>query len=383
MDIKKREAIADALQGIVDKAKHGGAVVRVGLMASGSELGSKEILAGAVLAEQEHPNLKVVAIGPRLEGFEELEWIESPDCDADISLAVHKALSEGKVAGVVAMHFSFPIGVATVGRIVTPSRGEPMFIASCTGTTASSRGEALLRNAIYGVATAKACGILKPTVAFLNLEGASSALRSLVKLREKGYAIDLGASQRGDGGSLLRGNDLVAGAVDVLVCDTLTGNALVKIFSTFTSGGQYESLGFGYGPSVGEGWDKVVSIVSRASGAPVIAAALAMTAKAASNKLPALVASELKAARAAGLDVELEGLKPKASSAKPLQKPAVVPVDAEISGVDVLDMEAAMHGLWEEGLYAETAMGCTGPVVRVQSLVKAKAEEILHELGYI
>ena len=110
-------------------------------------------------------------------------------------------------------------------------------------------------------------------------------------MKEQGYDVNFGASQRGDGGSLLRGNDLVSGAVDVLVCDTLTGNALIKIFATFTSGGQYESVGWGYGPSVGEGWKRIISIVSRASGAPVIANAIAMTAKMAAGGLPDLVAA--------------------------------------------------------------------------------------------
>lgn len=38
------------------------------------------------------------------------------------------------------------------------------------------------------------------------------------------------------------------GTVDVVVTDTLTGNILMKMFSSFTSGGQYEVSGYGYGP---------------------------------------------------------------------------------------------------------------------------------------
>ena len=114
----------------------------------------------------------------------------------------------------------------------------------------------------------------------LNLDAAPQVLRALNRMAEKGYPLNLGQSVRGDGGSLLRGNDLLCGAVDVCVADTLTGNVLMKVFSAFTSGGSYETSGWGYGPSVGEGWDKVVSIVSRASGAPVIANALAYTAAA-------------------------------------------------------------------------------------------------------
>ena len=384
MDDSKRLLIADALMGIVEKARHGGPVLKIGLMAAGSELGSEEVLRGGLLAQEANPGLKVVAIGPRVPGFDSLEWIETPDCEADIAAAVDKATADGTVAGAVAMHFPFPIGVATIGRAFTPGRGKPMFIASCTGSTASSRGEALLRNAVYGIATAKAAGIASPTVAFLNLDGAGPVFRALGRMKEQGYDINFGTSLRGDGGSLLRGNDLVSGSVDVLVCDTLTGNALIKIFATFTSGGQYESIGWGYGPSVGEGWKRIISIISRASGAPVIANAVAMTAKVAAGTLPDLVAAELKAARAAGFDAALEDLKPKETAkAEEVKKPPVVPVDAEIGGVDVMDMDSALHALWKEGIYAETAMGCTGPVVRVQVAAKEKSVEILKKAGLI
>ena len=384
MDDSKRVLIADALMGIVQKARHGGPVLKVGLMATGSELGAEEILRGGLLAQEQNPGLQIVAIGPRLAGFDALEWIETPDCEADVAAALDKATSDGTVAAAVAMHFPFPIGVATIGRVLTPGRGKPMFIASCTGSTAPSRGEAMLRNTLYAIAVAKAAGIAEPKVAFLNLDGAGPVFRALSRMNEQGYPINFGTSLRGDGGSLLRGNDLVSGAVDVLVCDTLTGNALIKIFSTFTSGGQYESVGWGYGPSVGEGWKRIISIVSRASGAPVIANALGLAGKMAAGGLPDLIAAELKAARAAGFDAAVEDLKPKeAAKAEEIKKPQVVPVDAEIGGVDVMDMESAVHALWKENIYAETAMGCTGPVVRVQVAAKEKAVEILKKAGFI
>lgn len=384
MDTRKRDLIADALLNIIEKAKGGGPVARVGLMAHGSELGQDEILRGGLLAQSENPGLKVVAIGPRKEGYDCLEWLETSDCEADVATAVNTALESGAIAGAVAMHFPFPIGVATIGRVVTPGRGRPMFIASCTGSTSPARGESLLRNAVYGIASAKACGIKDPTLAFLNIDGAGPALRALTRMKEQGYHVSFGASERGDGGSLLRGNDLISGAADVVVCDTLTGNVLIKLFSTYTTGGQYESQGWGYGPSCGEGWRKIVSIVSRASGAPVVAGALALTARCASGSLPALVAAELKAARAAGLDAAIEELKPRAAApAEEVKKPPVVPVDAEIAGVDVLDMESAVQILWKENIYAETAMGCTGPVVRIQAAARETAATILRNAGFI
>ena len=383
MDESKRRLIADALAGIVDRARNGGPVCRVGLMAAGSELGQEEILLGGRMAQAENAGIRVVAIGPRIANFDDLEWIETPNCEADIVAAVEKALADGAVDGMVAMHFPFPIGVATIGRVQTPGRGKPMFIASCTGSTAPARGEALLRNAVYGIAAAKACGMAEPTVAFLNIDGAGPALRALTRLRDNGYPVVLGTSERGDGGSLLRGNDLVSGAVDVLVCDTLTGNVLVKLFSTFTTGGQYESAGWGYGPSAGENWGKVVSIVSRASGAPVIAGSISLTAKAATGNLPGHVARELRAARAAGFDAALEELKPKTAAVAEVKAPPAVPVDAEISGVDVMDMENAAQALWKENIYAETAMGCTGPVVRVPKAAKDAALLALKKAGFL
>ncbi|QJT07560.1 glycine/sarcosine/betaine reductase complex component C subunit alpha [Oceanidesulfovibrio marinus] len=384
MNASQRHLIAEALASVVDKARHGGPVVKIGLMATGSELGQEEILRGGRMAQEDNAGLRVVAIGPRMPGFDDLEWIETPDSEAELNAGVEKALSDGAVSGLVAMHFPFPIGVATIGRSMTPGRGKPMFIASCTGTTAHSRGESLLRNAVYGIAVAKACGVAEPSLAFLNIDGAGPVLRAFSRMKDRGYAVSFGTSGRGDGGSLLRGNDLVAGSVDVLVCDTLTGNVLSKVFSTFTTAGQYETTGWGYGPSVGEGWNKIVSIVSRASGAPVIAGALALTARAAKGGLPDVVAAELKAARAAGFDEEQEALKPKAAAAEQIpEKPPVVPVDEEIAGVDVLDMEAAMYSLWKEKIYAETAMGCTGPVVRIQRAVKDAAIGVLKKAGYL
>ncbi|MDR2893378.1 MAG: glycine reductase [Deltaproteobacteria bacterium] len=384
MDASKRLLIAEALENIVEKALHGGPTLKIGLMAAGSELGQAELLRGARQAQEDNPGLKVVAIGPRPAGYDDLEWIETPDCEADVASALENALTEGRISGAVAMHFPFPIGVATIGRILTPGRGRPMFVASCTGSSASARGEALLRNAIYGIATARACGIANPSVAFLNIDGAGPVLRALTQMKEKGYPISFAVSERGDGGSLLRGNDIVSGGADVLVCDTLTGNVLIKVFSTYTTGGLYESLGWGYGPSAGEGWKQVVSIISRASGAPVIAGALALTAKAAAGDLPAKVAAELAAARKAGFDEAVEALKPKAAAAvAEIKKPAAVPVDGQIAGVDVMEMDNAAQALWKEGIYAETAMGCTGPVIRVQSAVLEKAEAILKREGFI
>lgn len=49
---------------------------------------------------------------------------------------------------------------------------------------------------------------------------------------------------------------------------------MIKMLSAYTTGGNYESLGYGYGPGIGEGYDKLILIISRVSGSPLIAGAL-------------------------------------------------------------------------------------------------------------
>ena len=58
-------------------------------------------------------------------------------------------------------------------------------------------------------------------------------------------------------------------------------------------------------------------------------------------------------------------------------------VTSQISGVDILDLEEATKVLWKHGIYAESGMGCTGPIVLVNSSKKPQAKEILKEAGYI
>ena len=380
-EIKK--LIGEALADIVTEARTGGPRVSVGLMALGSELGGEELARGAMLASENSSRIEVVMIGPRIPGFEKLSWIETEPCEEDVAGAMEKALADGRISGAVALHYPFPLGVTTIGRVMTPGRGKPMIIASSTGTSATGRVEAMVRNALYGVATAKALGMENPSVGILNVDGAQIVHKALSRLKEKGYSLSFGASVRKDGGAVLRGNDILAGAVDVCVTDTLTGNVLMKMFSSFTTGGSYESLGWGYGPSVGEGWTRVVSIISRASGAPVIAGALEYTAKVVSGRLPEKAAAELAAAKKAGFAEILETLTPKAASAETVSPPPSEPTDEEVHGVDVLTIEDGVKALWKEGIYAESSMGCTGPVIKVAAKNLQKAENILRSNGYI
>ncbi len=381
--MNKRKLVGEILAEVVEQARTGGPKVRVGLMASGSELGAEELLRGAVLALDQDPRLHVVAVGPKVPGYERLEWIEAPQGEADLVSAMESALLDGRIVAAVALHYPFPLGVTTIGRVLTPARGKPLLIASTTGTSATSRTEAMLRNAVYGIAVAKALGMDKPTVGILNLDGAPSVQRALLRLSERGYAVHFGSSVRADGGSLLRGNDLLAGVTDVCVCDTLTGNVIMKLLSAFHSGGKIETLGWGYGPSVGENWGKVVGIISRASGAPVIANALCFTAALIRGRLVHWVQRELGAAKSAGLDEIISSLASKPVSREEVSAPPSEPTDCEIQGIDVLAVEAAVKELWKVGIYAESAMGCTGPVVKVAGTSVERSREILRKAGHL
>lgn len=376
-----KKLVGEALNEIIETAKTGGKKFRVGLMASGSEHGAKEIALGAKMALQNFSNVIPVLIGPKVEGYEDLEYIDCAECD--IPKTLEECVKEGRVDGAVAMHFPFPLGVTTIGRVFTPGKGRSMILASTTGTSSTVRGEAMLRNAIYGIAVAKSLGIKNPTVGILNVDTAQPVFRALTHMKEKGYEITFGNSVRADGGAVLRGNDILTGAVDVCVTDTLTGNVLVKMFSSFSTGGSYEATGWGYGPSCGEGWKNVVSIVSRASGAPVIANALSFTASVIAGKLPEKVAEELKSAKKFGLDDEIEALTPKTSQAEDVKAPPAEPTDDELHGIDVLEIDNAVKVLWKENIYAESAMGCTGPVIKMPSRHIDKAAEILKANGYL
>lgn len=380
-----KKIIGEVLSEIIEEAKSGcGKQTTVGLMAHGSELGSEELARGACLAMANDPSVKVIPIGPKLEGFDELEWIDTEPDEHAVAKAMEDALNKGMITGAVALHYPFPVGVTTIGRVLTPANAKPCFIASSTGTSSSNRVEAMVRNAIYGISAAKANGIKNPTVGILNLDGAQTVLRALQKLNENGYGITFGKSIRKDGGPILRGNDLLAGAVDVCVTDTLTGNVLMKLFAAWNTGGNYEALGWGYGPSAGEGWNKVISIISRASGAPVIANALSLNARSAKNGLPKIVEEELKAAKAAGLDELIESFQPKQSPAEEeIKAPAAEPTDEEIHGIDVLEIENAVKCLWKAGIYAESSMGCTGPVIKMAAHNEKKARGILEENNYL
>lgn len=367
---------------------------RVGVTVHGSEHGEAEVVRGAELAQRMRPDLEVVLIGhPGVKTS--LEVIDG-DCIGSAHREMERRLASGDLASAVTLHYPFPIGVATVGRVVTPGLGREMFLATTTGTAAADRVEAMVRSAIYGVACARAAGIEEPTLGVLNLEGAPQVEKILGRLAEAGYqSVRWATSGRADGGALMRGNDVLGGTPDVLVTDSLTGNVLMKLMSAYTTGGSYESLGYGYGPGVGENQRQIIHIISRASGAPVIAGAITYAGDMAIGGLVGKVAEELGAARAAGLDKLLAeraggpaaaGASAGAAGAAPAATPVAPPekvATAEISGVEIMALEDAVQALWAKGVYARPGMGCTGPVVLVAPEDLAQARAVLTEAKYL
>ena len=339
--------------------------VVVGIAAEGTELGRDNLEKAVLLAAKK--GVKAVILDG---GHEEME----------------SKLASGEIDAAVASHYPFPIGVSTVGRVVTPAMGKEMFLATTTGTASTDRTAGMILNTIAGIIAAKACGIEEPTVGIANIDGARACEKALIELSNNGYKINFAESSRADGGSVMRGNDLLQASADIMVTDPLTGNLMMKIFSAFSTGGSYESIGYGYGPGIGEGYGRLVLIISRASGAPVIANACEYAAELVRSGWTKIARDEYAKAKRAGLEDIVESVKAKPiaqSSVAKVEAPAKETVTQDIHGVEVMDIEDAVASLWEAGIYAESGMGCTGPVVMVNDAKLEKAKALLQEKGFI
>ncbi len=356
----------------------------VGITTSGSEHGVENLVKGAEVAAKKHNDIKVVLIGPKVDT--ELEIVEANEED-EMYNKMEELLDTKYIDAAVTMHYNFPIGVSTVGKVVTPADGKEMFLATTTGTASMNRTEAMIKNAVYGIITAKTMGIKEPNVGILNLDGARQVEKALKELDKNGYKINFANSLRADGGSVMRGNDLLKGTPDVMVTDTLTGNLLMKVFSSYTTGGSYEGFGYGYGPGIGEDYERNILILSRASGVPVVANAIEYAKDLVKGNINKLIKEEFKKANEAKLKDILSSIENKED--KKIKDEEEVPMPtkeiatASISGIDVMDIEDAQKTLWKEGIYAEGGMGCTGPVIKVNDKNYDKAAEILTEKGFI
>ena len=354
---------------------------KIALTGMGSEHGEENSMQAAVMAAKQ--GVDVYYIGTlEAEGVTTIKVAN----DEEGHKKMEDMLKNKEIDGAVTMHFPFPIGVSTVGRVVTPAKGKEMFIANTTGTSSTDRIEGMIKNAVYGIIAAKACGIAKPTVGILNVDGARQTEKALKELQSKGYDIAFAESGRADGGCVMRGNDVLQASPDILVTDSLTGNILVKMLSSFNTGGSFEATGYGYGPGIGEGYDELVMIVSRASGAPVIANAICYAAELVRNKVFDVAKAEFNAVKKCGYTEVLAAYKTAAKPAaaeEEVKEPPKEIVTAQIAGIEVMDLEDAVRALWKIEVYAESGMGCTGPIIRVSEANLAKAEEELKKAGYI
>ena len=377
-------AFTDMAEGLVSGSF--GRKKRVGLTLVGSEHGATELVKAAEMAARQYADIEPVLIGDLSTKETEAPFELHPASDLhECHEVMEKLLDEGKIDACVTLHYSFPLGVSTVGKVITPAIGQEMIMATTTGTSDTVRNIAMVKNTIAGIAMAKATGITEPTVGILNVDGAAQVERALRQLMDNGFSMRFTESARADGGALMRGNDLLQGIPDVMVADSLTGNLMMKIFSSFNTGGSYEASGFGYGPGLGEDAERLVGIISRASGAPVIAGAMRLMADNAEGELLTVYRRELQAAKDAGLDDVLEGLKPKAAAAatEAVPAPPEKTTDEDINGVDILDIETARDALWSKQIFARTGMGCTGPVIMVAKDDLVSARAALKKSGFI
>ena len=191
------KVIADAFLEIADGIQTGsfGKTKKVALTTLGSEHGEATLVEGAKLAKKLYPQLNIVLIGSANDSG--LETIEVSTED-EMYKVMEEKLDSKEIGACVTMHYNFPIGVSTVGRVVTPAHGKEMFIATTTGTSSAQRVEAMVKNAVYGVIAAKASGIEKPTVGILYVDGARSVVKVLVVLHANGYDIVFGVSLSSD-----------------------------------------------------------------------------------------------------------------------------------------------------------------------------------------
>ena len=105
------------------------------------------------------------------------------------------------------------------------------------------------------------------------------------------------------------------------------------------------------------------------------------------NKVFDIAKAEFDAAEKAGLSKLLAERKAAAKGAavdeEEVKAPPAEPCTASIPGIEVMDLEDAAKALWKAGIYAETGMGCTGPLVMMSEANHAKALEILKKAGYV
>ena len=101
-----------------------GARPRIAVTGLGSEHGEANSVAAAELAADRGVDVTLIGTAEN----EKFNTVKVADED-EMYREMEKMLDNGDIDGCVTMHYPFPIGVSTVGRVVTPGKGKQMFIA--------------------------------------------------------------------------------------------------------------------------------------------------------------------------------------------------------------------------------------------------------------
>ena len=143
-----KQMIGKVFTDIADALETGqfGDRVKVGITTLGSELGIDNMVKGAEMAQMRYSSVEVVLIGPKVDSKLTQVIVENEE---DLAVKMEELLDSGEIGACVTMHYNFPIGVSTVGRMSTPGRGREMYLATTTGTSSKHRVEAMNKNGIY------------------------------------------------------------------------------------------------------------------------------------------------------------------------------------------------------------------------------------------
>src|SRR6056297_2542349 len=112
---KTKEKVAGIFNELADAIESGqfGEKKKIGLTLLDSEHGPEELEKAAEMAEKNNSDIAVETIG--CDG-------DKCSCLADAHQAMDDMLQNGDIDATVTLHYNFPFGVSTVGRVLTPGR---------------------------------------------------------------------------------------------------------------------------------------------------------------------------------------------------------------------------------------------------------------------
>ncbi len=185
----------------------------------------------------------------------------------------------------------------------------------------------------------------------------------------------------------MRGNDVLQGTPDIMVMDSLTGNVTIKMMSAHTTGGSFEAAAMAMAPASARTTTSSSSSSPAPAARPLIANAIEYAAQLVRGKVFEVAKKEFEAAEKAGLSRILRrqgrrrALPPRQRKRSSARAPSPAPPASPVSRSWTL--RTLPKVLWKAGIYAETGMGCTGPLVMMSEANHEKAVELLKGAGYI